>query len=274
VQLRKRVERAFRLLSPFNQGRLSPSRVQLLSGLLKAGHWPAADLFAFFDRDGDGAVSPDDFFEAQALIRTRDPAFLGLLFVAYLAAQPKGGGAATPASPLQASPRRSRGDQVLGSGENAFAGAVTLAHVRAMFVARGVPGGVETADTVFAAALRVNQTGNGRGGEWDEDGMGGLLPSNLSTDLSGLDLKADSKPLPLAGGGPIPSGPVPKDAELRFPQFAVAALALPVLVDAMLAETKSRASTVLGNAKGNAMPLVESFITEERASASSESTAM
>jgi hypothetical protein len=56
-QVRKRVERAFRLLSPFNGGRLSAPRFQLLARVVKAGHWPQAHLFCFFDRDGDGAVS-------------------------------------------------------------------------------------------------------------------------------------------------------------------------------------------------------------------------
>ena len=54
--MRKRVERAFRLLSPFNGGRLSPQRFQLLARVVKAGHWPQHHLFCFFDRDGDGAV--------------------------------------------------------------------------------------------------------------------------------------------------------------------------------------------------------------------------
>jgi len=54
--VRKRVERAFRLLSPFNGGRLSPQRFQLLARVVKAGHWPQHHLFCFFDRDGDGAV--------------------------------------------------------------------------------------------------------------------------------------------------------------------------------------------------------------------------
>jgi hypothetical protein len=87
-QIRKRVERAFRLLSPFNGGRLSPMRFQLLARVVNAGHWPPAPLFAFFDRDRDGCVSTEDFTAAQALIRTRSPDFIYLLFQAYLAALP------------------------------------------------------------------------------------------------------------------------------------------------------------------------------------------
>ena len=84
-----RVERAFRLLAPFNQGKLAPGRFHLVARVVKADHWtPPEALFNFFDRNRDGLVSVEDFFEGQALIRTRDPAFLKLLFQAYLSFEP------------------------------------------------------------------------------------------------------------------------------------------------------------------------------------------
>ncbi len=87
--MRLRVERAFRLLAPFNQGKLAPGRFHLVARVVKADHWsPPEALFNFFDRDRDGLVSVEDFFEGQALIRTRDPAFLKLLFQAYLSFEP------------------------------------------------------------------------------------------------------------------------------------------------------------------------------------------
>ena len=49
--------------------------------------------------------------------------------------------------------------------------------------------------------------------------------------------------------------------ELRFPQFCRAALAVPVLVDVMIAETKSRAMSAIHDSAS--APMVDQIIVEE-----------
>lgn len=39
----------------------------MLTRVFKAGHWPSQPLFDFFDRDGDGLVSVEDFVEGQVM---------------------------------------------------------------------------------------------------------------------------------------------------------------------------------------------------------------
>ena len=63
------MERAFKLLSPLNGGKLGPAHFAVLGRVVKASHWPQGPLFNFFDRDRDGLVSLDDFIEAQQLVR-------------------------------------------------------------------------------------------------------------------------------------------------------------------------------------------------------------
>ena len=302
--VKKRVERAFRLLSPFNGGKLSPSRFALLARVVKAGHWPSAPLFAFSDRDRDGFVSTDDFFEAQALIRTRDKEFLYLLFQAYLdaggdpvtdtsycggsgggrqssgSADPLAGSAgdllfnSSKAATLKAKQQEgSASPGRKGSSGDETEACVRIKHVRAMFRARGVPGGDEAADHVFTAALVATRSATtdshwkgpaaAAGAkpsqlEWEQL-MGDLLPSGKSTTQ---DLLLDPLPPPSSSMAKL----VGTMDRLSFPDFCVSCACCPVLVEVMLAETKSQAMTTLvtqSTTEGAAMTVVNSVIQEE-----------
>jgi hypothetical protein len=55
----------------------------------------------------------------------------------------------------------------------------------------------------------------------------------------------------------------PRRKELTFDAFARAARSVPVLVDAMIAESKNHALSAVGTADRNATPLVDSVVTEE-----------
>mmetsp|Transcript_49467 Transcript_49467/g.63440 ORF Transcript_49467/g.63440 Transcript_49467/m.63440 type:complete len:169 (+) Transcript_49467:1269-1775(+) len=164
---------------------------------------------------------------------------------------------------------------------------IRLEHIRAMFLARKVAGGQAFADAVFKAALQATNTkavspspsptvspittptktvGSNQAetppvtpsqAEWNQR-MGDLLPRDsslgMNPSLSASLSETLNESIDLNNEG------------ILFPQFRRAVAALPILVDVMLAESKSQALSVLGKSTSTSTPIVDSVIEEERGS--------
>lgn len=113
--------------------------------------------------------------------------------------------------------------------------------------------------------------------EWERL-MGDLLPSAASHDDATIGIKpveddnedagvasaaAAAAELNLEKKPPVALVTELHRKELTFEAFARAARAVPVLVDAMIAESKNHALSAVGAADRNATPLVDSVVTEE-----------
>jgi len=112
--------------------------------------------------------------------------------------------------------------------------------------------------------------------EWERL-MGDLLPSASHDDASivikpvGVDNEDAGVASAAAAAAELNLEKTPSVAlvtelhriELTFEAFARAARAVPVLVDAMIAESKNHALSAVGAADRNATPLVDSVVTEE-----------